>query len=270
MIFKKHKNNEYSLTSTSKIWVRNFACNGHAIDINNLYKSSEIERVISNEIKNQALRIIDLEEIDFENVMIVSDGFNFLKIHELIKDMEGEFMIICVNKALKKWKIQKKIDYYLLNNPYEESLNFLPSKYFPPCITSTRTCTEFLKRYKGLLYHYFPTPNEKFSLTNEGKIDDYRNPISAAISLVSGKSINKLLLFSCDDSSSTLKPGMTIANEENLFCYPQQLMIKEIVENQIGWLKKNKPDVVVGSFSAMNYKNIEKIPFQNLLKFFVD
>lgn len=269
MIHRKYKNNEYLLTDLSKIWVRNFISSGNPVDINNMYKSSEIERVISNEIKNQSLPITELEETDFENVLIVSDGYDFLKVQNLIEEMRGDFKIICVNKSLKKWKISKKVDYYVINNPYEDSLLFLPSKYYPPCITSVRTHHEFLKKYRGLIYRYFPTPNEKFSLNFQGKIDDYRNPISAAVALTSGYNLRKLALFACDDSFSTNKAGAILATE-TLYCYPHQLVIREIVENQISWIVKNNPNVQVGHYSSMNYKNAERLTQQKLIDFFVD
>ncbi|MCX7020075.1 MAG: hypothetical protein NTY46_14015, partial [Candidatus Sumerlaeota bacterium] len=74
--------------------------------------------------------------------------------------------------------------------------------YFPRCIASTRTCREFIKRYKGHIYKYTPVPQENYGYSKQNilyKIDDYRNPICASIGLTYRFNVKKLLLFCCDE-----------------------------------------------------------------------
>jgi len=87
----------------------------------------------------------------------------------------------------------------VINNPYKEAMNYMSPKnalYFPACIASTRTYHEFVKRYLGNLYLYEPTPETNFGTRKEGHryfIDDYRNPICAAIGIAYQFGVKKLM-----------------------------------------------------------------------------
>ena len=106
IIIKRHKNrNEYF--KVDNYWVRNFGKEHVEIrDLNNFYEDTEYKQLISNEVNNAKLDFANIssENFTFENIVVVSDGFNF----ELI-----EFEIITIFSIFSSFTILK-ISFILL------------------------------------------------------------------------------------------------------------------------------------------------------------
>jgi len=214
------------------------------------------ELIIDNELDNfaQHYALIDNEDVFFRSIVVVSDGYNFVEKQKILARLPKEIGILAVNGALKNWKLvgenaplKRAIDYYIVNNPYPDCKQFLPTnhRYYPRCIASIKTNPEFLRSYLGLKYLYSPTKNELYSgphLDSSYTIDDYRNPICAAIGLAYRFRATKILLFCCDDSFNYEKPT-AIKLENGLWHYPQQELSQKIIDANCYWLKKNKIEV---------------------------
>src|SRR5262249_36968102 len=93
------------------------------------------------------------------------------------------------------------------------------------CIASVRTYPEFIKKYEGNVFQYSPVPSENYGgLSTEADylIDDYRNPVCAAISLAYRWNVKFLLLLFCDSVYAEEKPGMEKLSN-GFWSYPQQI-----------------------------------------------
>ena len=137
-------------------------------------------------------------------------------------------------------KNNRPMNYYLVNNPYSECMSFLPTehRYYPTCISSIRTNPDFILRYRGQKVKYYPTFEKTFSQTAKDarcSIDDYRNPICAAISVAYQMKATKILLFCCDDSFDGERPGAEKL-KNGLWTYPQHLLANSLVEGNMYWL----------------------------------
>jgi len=259
MRIKKYPNgNSYLLTPNGK-WVRDFTAKGvPLLDINDTVKPEDNFLFINNEFENNIKRYawIDTEKFYFPNVVIISDGFGFENGHRIISKIKNieNVTVIGVNGSLKKWACEKNMSFYLVNNPYEESVADLPKRrMLPRCIASCRTNFNFLSNYKGTVFRYNPV-NEK---TYGGKgskeatwsVDDYRNPICAAIGIAYKFGVEKLLLMHCDESFEQERPGSVLL-ENGLWTYPQQIVAQELIDANMFWLQSNDySDVKVGNFS---------------------
>lgn len=282
MRFKKHLNKNTYLLTPSGIWVRDFTRNSVPyIDINSLVSKSDCQLLLSNELENRMrnLQHIDTEGFRHRNVVIVCDGYNFKTKQQLLVDLPEDVAIIAVNGALAGWDLVKKrrINYYVVNNPYNECMGFLPwhNRYFPKCIASMRTHSEFIKQYsknKGVVYRYMPTPEEGFSGIRSDAlyhIDDYRNPICAAIGLAYHMGVEKLMLFACDNSFSEAKPGALLL-KNGLYTYPQHITSQEVIDGMFYWLRhQGDLDVEIGDHSSgIEYNNATYITTDRMSEFF--
>lgn len=271
MLIKKHKNKNQYLVQNG-IYVRDFSAYGiPAIDVNQFLHDTDYELCMENELSNIVLKhpTIDTEPIIHPNVIIVSDGYQFSEKQKLLASIPKDITIIAVNGALKNWtmvgeksELKRAINYYVINNPYEESLNFLPRnhRYYPKCIASVRTNAKFIDSYLGAKFLYAPAQNINYSGTGlkaDYYIDDYRNPICAALGLAYRFRANKILLFCCDDSFADERPGAEQL-ENGLYCYPQQIVSKNIIDANCFWLKKQKISVANCS-NGGNYVNASYI-----------
>ncbi|RDJ35639.1 MAG: hypothetical protein DWQ19_12540 [Crenarchaeota archaeon] len=261
MFVKKHKNkNQYAVTDG--IYVRNFAVSGVLpIDLNRTLSNTDSDLIVDNELENYSHKYphVDNEQFFHEKIVIVSDGYNFTEAHKFLASLPKEIAIIAVNGALKKWSLvgnnaefKRSINYYVVNNPYSQCQSFLPEshRYYPKCITSIRTNPEFLSNYPGLKYIYFPVRNEAYSGVSSKtgyKIDDYRNPICAAMGLSFRFKAKKILLFCCDDAFKSPKPG-AIELENGLWQYPQHELSQKIIDANCFWLNQQK--IKVADFSS--------------------
>jgi len=271
MRIKKKNTNEYLLTEDG-VWVRNLCKQDSLpIDINNSFLK-DYNLLLENEFRNKKNKLQNLEISSYiENFIIISDGYNFLERHKLLSQFPfKEIAILAVNGALANWglvgkncprELLRPINWYIVNNPYPECKKFLPVKhnYYPPCIASSRTNYEFASLYRGGTVVYYPVINEDYcGLTNSADflIDDYRNPICAAIGLAYKMGAKKILLFCCDGSFESERPASQQL-ENGLWCYPQHLISQNIIDAILFWLKK----VNISVADCSNGKKLENATY---------
>lgn len=278
-IKRNRDKNKYYLTSTG-LWVRDFTGEANAIDINALVPVGDYSCFLENEMKNVRgnLAGIDSEMIYAPNVVIVSDGYKFEEKQHLLKLFpQDKVTIIGVNGALAKWGMHTRMDWYVVNNPYKECMSFLPShSYYPRCIVSTRTNPSFIKRYAarlGVVYRYSPVTDGKFYSHYFPQplyyLDDYRNPICAAIALAYRWEVRKLLLFCCDDVFKDQREG-AIQIQNGLWMYPQHRIAHGLIEGNLYWLANQEDEKVkVADYSSgPEYNNVSYITEDELASFF--
>lgn len=269
---KKIKNNEYIKTQNYDIWVRNF-CNlsSSVVDVNTTIKESEYFLFLKNEFQNNTRKYpwVDVESNNYNTAVIISDGYDFEKIHLNLNKPKGT-IFFGVNGSLKKWKNDNTLNFYIVNNPYDECLKFLPNKKnLPKCITSNRTNPEFLDSYNGAVYRYSPANEENVSFNKPHntsfQIDDYRNPVCASINLAYRFGCDKILLLCCDDSFEDNKPG-SLLSDSHLYVYPQQLLATEIIDCYLYWFLRSGGTV---GYCSMGKKlnNGEYIKKEDINKF---
>lgn len=279
MRIKKTKDNNQYLLTKQKMWVRDFTKNDVPfVDLNKTYKEEDYFVFLENETQNCLGKYswIDTESFIHEKIVILSDGYNFSKKQEILKSLPKDVTIIGVNNSLNKWKIpERTINYYLVNNPYEECMKYFPrrNKNLPKCISSNRTNYKFLRNYKGVIYKYCPT-NESTYTNNSTKeisykIDDYRNTICAAIQIAYRFYVEKLLLFCCDDSFAEERPGAEKLYN-NLWQYPQQNLAHQLIDSSLYWLKNsayNEIKIANHSSGAL-YENAAYINEEEIIDYF--
>ena len=150
----------------------------------------------------------------------------------------------------------------------------METKYYPTCIASSRTCHDFLARYEGNAYLYEPTPQEGFGHKKSALyyIDDYRNPVCAAIGMTYKLGVSKLMLFCCDDSFEEERDA-AMQLDNNLWIYPQHLKSHKIIDSNLYWLTNQKNhEVDVCDFSSgSKYVNAQYINSEEqIINFFND
>jgi len=274
MRIKKKYKNEYLLTSfEDKIWVRNFTQKAiFPVDINHLL-DPDFKIILDNEIQNNILQIekIDAANFVFPKCVIVSDGYKFEEKQSMLAKLPKDVTILGVNDALKKWNAQRAMNFFVVNNPYKECLNLLPTKhsYYPRCIISTRTYHKFPGQYRGYLYKYSPTAQENYECSKAEslyKVDDYRNPICACINLSYHFQVKKLLLFCCDESFENQRPGAEQLDNK-LWHYPQHRIAHNIIDANLYWLKEAGVEVKNHS-SGPNFSHATYISEEDMCDFF--
>jgi len=283
MHIRKHANkNEY--VRAGDIWVRNFTKRTKPYSVDHMFEKSDYNELMFNENKNDNHARISDEPITLPNIAIVSDGYNFKDRHKLLSKVPPYVSVLTVNKALKKWTLisgpetqRKTINAHVVNNPYAECMFDLPSKdskYYPVCVASSRTHHGFLEKYLGDIYLYEPTPEEKFGLKKPQQyhIDDYRNPICAAIGLAFQFKVERLMLMCCDDSFEKER-DFSVQLENGLWTYPQHLRSQEIIDANLYWITRQEDhDVKVSDYSdGAEYANASYISTeQEAIDFFKD
>ena len=249
--------NQYALTENKKIWVRNFGINhASALDINDLYSESEINLIINNEIINSYHKnaTYEPEELFDKNVFIVSDGFGFDKTLELLNTVEIDNpYIILTNNALKFWNVEKYLpSLFVVNNPYKDCLANINKNIFPRLLASTKTYPEFFKYYDyraGLyVYHSSPQINYQAPIKNDysNYLDDYRNSICAALVNCYYGNAKNIYLMSCSEGYTEERSGSFLAN--GIYQYPLQNLADQIINTNIFWYLKNKPQTNIKYF----------------------
>lgn len=249
MRIKKNSNgNQYLLTRESQ-WVRNFTKTLVPYqDINNTIAPEDYFVFLKNEVQNGMRRYtwIDSEKIYHPRIIIVSDGYEFSKRHKLLASLPKDVAIIGVNRSLAKWELaSRSMNYYVVNNPYGECMKYLPkgTRTLPKCIASARTNYEFLENYRGTKYRYYPVNESKYATLGDKEImwqiDDYRNPICAAIGLAYRFGVEQLLLLCCDNVFKEERPGAKML-ENGLWIYPQQEVATGIIDGNLYWLKQQQ------------------------------
>jgi hypothetical protein len=282
IITKKSTKNEYFLTRDG-IWVRNFCKSAVPfVDINRMV-TGEYQLLLSNEVENIRRRYVpvDSEGIVRRKVVIVSDGYGFPERQKMLAMLPGnEVTVIGVNKALSKWNLvgddcpeglKRAMAFYVVNNPYPEAMSFLPKKrYFPKCVASLRTHPGFLEAYRGNVYTYSPVAGADYAgpANSDFRIDDYRNPVCAALGLAHHFGAEKVMLFCCDDSFDGERPG-AVRLENGLWHYPQQEVSHRIIDANLYWLDKS--GVQVADFSSgPKYEHATYINDEKGMKSFFD
>lgn len=276
---KKHPNrNEYVLAAD--VWVRNFTKSKvNALDINkHLSTNSDYTLYLENELENYQLDKPDIsnDSRQHDKIVIISDGYGFDH-HKLLAELPyKDVAIIAVNGALAKWQLIKNcekkraINYYVVNNPYQECMAYLPTqhRFYPHCIASIRTRKDFIQQYRGEVFFYTPVMNENYagygSPAVSYHIDDYRNPVCAAIGLAYKFGVKKLALMFCNNGYEHERPG-TI-KQGNVWQYPQQTLSQQLIEGNLYWLKNAGIQIA----STANHAYCEYIHSEEVINFFKD
>jgi hypothetical protein len=271
MIKNKNKN-EYYHTGNG-LWVRNFTKTTlTTVDINDLYPISDIQVMLENELQNRMRMVqqIETEHLEWPVVVIAGDGFNFIAKQKLLDMLPPDVVMIGVNDVMNMWAIKRRLNYYVVNNPYPEAMRYLPKRPQPRprIIASERTHPGFIQGYDGIVYQYTPSPNERFGgikSENDWLVDDYRNPICAAICLAFKFNVKKLLLFCCDNSFKDQRVGAEKLHN-GLWMYPQQQTAHSMIDGCLYWLQTQEIEVRDHS-SGPEYKHAEYITDSNIPKF---
>lgn len=280
MRIKKFKNNEYIFSEG--VWIRNMCKDASPLDINQLGKN-DLELFLRNECENMRVPNLHMDEFNpvaMDNVVICSDGYKWKEKQKILGQIPNSLAkVIGVNGSLAKWEmvgekaeIKRTMTFYLVNNPYPECIRYVPKKhrYYPNLIASTKTNPDFFREYRSEPFFYKSSQDLNYSGvgsdSNRIRLDDYRNPICAAISFAWRKGARKIALLCCDESFEDDRPG-AVKMKNGLYQYPQQLMAQKIIDSQFYWLKKYGVDVVDCS-SGIEYENAEYIEIERLKDFF--
>ena len=271
-IKKHHTKNEY-INTADGFWVRNLCKEGvKPTDINS-YSNDEDKRILlKNEFENTKNRLSSLEDINinYPNIVIVSDGLDFETKHRILSKMP-KAAILGVNGSLAKWKLhgeqcpkeERRSMFYIVNNPYEECMRYIPEHdFYPICMSSIKTNSSFIQKYskklKDNVFRYIPTPEEKFagpsSKNSDVFIDDYRNVICAAIGLAYRFGVRKLMLLCCDDAFKKERPS-AIETSKDTYVYPHQMISNNLIDANLFWLKRQNPKIKIADFSLGPHYN---------------
>jgi len=233
--------NEY--IQIGNYWIRNFAkANVVSKDINDLYNDEEIKVLIDNEIKNAKLNapnILD-ENFSFENVLIIGDGFGFDEHKDLLNNIREDFCVIAINNTMRFWQAIKLPDFFLVTNPFENIFSQTPEKAFPKLIASRRANNKFVSFYRNIKYFYDPACDSKYQspISKDAVqfIDEYRNPVCAALGCAYYFNAKNIFLAYCSDAYKEMRPGCDKISD-GIFCYPQQILANKIINANIFWNK---------------------------------
>jgi hypothetical protein len=278
LIIKKHKSKNSYLLTEHGLWVRDFTSPVHPVDINDLTEEKDYSAFTANELAINTFRIpeIDKESIHANDIVIVSDGYDFDKKKKLLASLPRGVIIIGVNRTLAKWDKSLRMDYFLVNNPYQECMTYFPTtNYYPKCVISSRVYPEFVKQYKfrrGVVYKYTPTREINYGGLGDTAIyyiDDYRNPICSAIGLAFRWGASRICLFCCDDVFNAQRPA-SIQLPNKMWMYPQHMISHKLIDANLHWLTNQKFNKVkVSNFSeGPEYKNAPYISEGEFLRFF--
>ena len=213
-----------------------------------------------------------------ENVVIASDGFKWNENQFALADIPNSLVrVLGVNGSLAKWSMvgeeatkKRTMSFYVVNNPYPECMSFLPKRhrYYPNLMASSRTNPKFIQEYRGQPYMYRPTPDLDYSGVGDGNValDDYRNPICAAISLAVKMGAKRILLLCCDEAFEDERPG-SVRMKNGLFQYPTQIKCQKVMDKQFFWLKRMGLTVADCSH-GIDYENAEYIQIEKVVDFF--
>lgn len=272
MIKKDITKNEYYYADG--IWVRDFAKKSvKFMDLNKLIPEQDMNMFLRNELKNseKTLQSVSTENIKHEKILIVSSGFKFDETQKVLESLPNDVVVIGVNECFVKWDCNRRMNYYVVNNPYPECMRYFPKepKFLPRVIASIRTYPDFIEKCKGITFTYSPSVDMYYSgLPNNDiyRIDDYRNPICASIVLSYRFGAKKLFLLSCEDLYDKERPG-TVKVKNELWAYPQQLTAKNIIDGNLYWLNKAKVSVSYNS-EGVEYSNATYIETDSIASFF--
>lgn len=278
MRIKKFRNNEYVLANG--VWVRNPAVKARAVDINSMSRD-EVSLFVRNEQENSKASHMQMEEADgssVTDVVVASDGFGWGERQLVLGGLPNSSVnVFGVNGSLTRWsmvgegaKVKRTMTFYVANNPYPDCMSFLPRshRYYPNLVASTRTYPGFISAYRSQPYMYRPTPDLDYagSWDVAAAMDDYRNPVCAALSLAVRRGAKRVLLLCCDEAFEDERPG-AVRMENGLHQYPQQVMCQRIIDRQLFWL--GRMGIRVGDCSSgIEYEHAEYIKPEDIMGFF--
>lgn len=277
---KSYEDGNQHIRTPHGMWVRNFTNNNNYQykDLNKTYKKSDYFTFLKNEVQNSMQRFtwIEHENFSHDTIVIVSDGFDFSKKQHLLERIPNNVTLIGVLGSLAKWTIKRPLDYYLVNNPYETCMKYFNRRMrnMPKCIASLKTDSNFLMNYRGLVFKYLSVYEDeyrsKYVKEVELQIDDYRNPICAALHFSFKFGASKIILFCCDDSFQGERPGSEKL-ENGLHQYPQQQIAHELIDAKMFWLNKMKYQEieVFDHSSGATYQNATYIESEDFEKLFI-
>jgi hypothetical protein len=272
-MIKKHRNKNDYFYSGNSLWVRNFAKKVfYSQDINSLIKPSEMSLFLENESKNKENGWvgIDSENYTHDKIVIVNGGWNYTEKLMNLCALPPDVTFIGINEAASKWNINRRLNYYLINNPYEDCLELLPSKTIKPkMIASVRTNPIFLEKYDGQKYLYDPVKDANYagmSWDFKYQLDDYRNPMCAAISLAHQFNAKKILICFPDEGYEQERPA-AIKIKEDFWMFQQQINNYRLTEGMLFWLKEAKIDTAIYG-NVLEYKHTTYIDAGGFARFF--
>jgi hypothetical protein len=241
LVVKRHLNrNEY--LQVENYWVRNFnASDVTPVDINNFFDEFETTKILNNEIQNTkfSFQLITQDMTQIENLIVISDGYGFRQ-HDQLKNLKSNVGILVLNHAMRFWESPVFPTFMLMNNSTEQAMSCMPLESMPQLITSRRTWSPFLRKYENNIYTYDPTPDENYqSIASKDSsvfLDEYRNPVCAAISFANFLKIKNLFLAFCSYAYSENRPG-TNKVDENAYQYPQQTLADRLIDANLFWYK---------------------------------
>lgn len=258
------------------MWVRNFNKSMVPyIDANKTVSEKDHFLLLKNEHTNNQAKYawIDTEDLYHDKILIVSNGYGFDS-EAIMNKLPSDVAVIGVHGSLAKWKSPRTMNYYVVNNPYQECMSYLPrrNKSLPRCIASTRTNPEFLDAYRGSKYRYVPVGEDGYNGTDskeiEYQIDDYRNPICAAINLAYKFGVERLALCCCDDAFEGERVGAEKLHN-GLWIYPPQRIAHGLIDGSLYWLRHGRQEIFTADCSSGPlYENAEYIDQDKLQSFF--
>ena len=238
--------NEY--IKVDDLWIRNYTKqNVISKDLNSLYEEEELKTIIENEIKNSKVGSPNLleENFQYENVLIISDGLGFDEHKKLLDNLNPNFCVIAVNSAMTFWESTRFPDFFLVNNPFESIFAQTLKSGWPKLIASRRTNNKFITNYRNIKYFYDPTCNQKYqspvAKKSSNHIDDYRNPICAALGCAWNFGAKNIVLAYCSNAYKKERPGCEQVDTE-AWCYPQQILANKIINSYLFWNKLANPN----------------------------
>ena len=280
IVIKQHKNNNQYLLTQSGYWIRDFNSHGLPLDINHFVNKNEHILFANNEIGvlSHKIKSLDYNLLPkHDKIIIVSDGCDFNLFKSKLESIPQDVCIIGVNRTLAKWPVNnstpvRRLNYFINNNPFIDALSYLPKhNYWPNCLVSLKCNPKFISKYKGNLWYYQSTPEKDFESTeNKGiRIDEYRNPICAAIHLSKLFRASKLALVCCDDVFKDNRPT-AVQLPNGYWMYPQHQISHELIDGMLYWLTNNEDHAVqvISSSNGPEYKHAEYICMDKLMEFF--
>lgn len=119
-----------------------------------------------------------------------------------------------------------------------------------------------------MIYLYSPAKDQYYAgiIGNSVRIDDYRNPICASISLAYKFRVQKMLLLGCDDSFSGSRSG-AIQLPNQLWTYPQHLQSHDLIDANLYWLRQKEINVGYNSHGP-KFENAAYISAEDVRGFF--
>lgn len=278
MRIKKHPNGNRYLLTPQGMWVRDFTRPAPYVDINALTTAGDYEALIRNHLANVAVPgavHFDPQVRRARSVVVVSDGHGFADKVSLLGKVPNNVAVIGIGRTLAKWSAPRPMDFYVVNNPYPSCLSYLTDRKGgrPVCLASVRTNPEFVRRYGGRVELYLPVPEAGFSSRAVGgrtQVDDYRNPLCAALGLAHLMGADRILLLCCDETFADDRPGAERL-PSGLHMYPQHRITHGLVGGFAHWFRRQDGrSVLIGDHSAgPKYDEIPYIPEEEVDAFFL-